>query len=308
METRQLKYFLAVAEELNLGRAAQRLHISQPPLTRQIQQLEEQLGAQLFLRTPKGMELTEAGRLFREDAANILALMQRATERSHLAESGHLGRIDIGIFGSALFNVIPRLLLMFRSRYPKVEISLHNLNKNEQIEALRDKRLTLGFNRLIPEHGDLQVEQVRVEPVLIAVNQGHALAAKEELSLADIAGEPLIVYPNHSRPNFADEVISLYYSESLQPNVAQEVEDVVTAIALVSGGFGLALVPASAANLQLPHVVYRALRKTPCPTVDLSCVYRKDDASPLLRAFLEIIRSHRDADGIIDTPTSASGR
>jgi len=301
MEVRQLKYFLAVAEELNLGRAAIRLHISQPPLTRQIQQLEEELGTPLFLRTPKGVALTEAGRLFQEDAANILALMQRATERTQLAGNGHLGRIDVGIFGSAMLNVIPRLLLTFRNLYPGVVMALHSLNKTQQIEALREKRLTIGFNRIIPETNDMQVEQVLVEPILLAVNRNHPLSRLSEIPMGEIANESLIVYPNQSRPNFADDIISLCLSEGFQPNVVQEVEDVVTAVALVSSGFGLAMVPASGANLKLPGVEYRPLKKVPTPSIDLSCVYRKDDQSPILQAFLDIIRTYRDTQPAIDT-------
>ncbi|GAB2182451.1 LysR family transcriptional regulator [Denitratisoma sp. agr-D3] len=305
MEVRQLKYFLTVAEELNLGRAALRLHISQPPLTRQIQQLEEELGTLLFLRTPKGVELTEAGRLLQEDAANILSLMHRASERTQLAGSGHLGRIDVGIFGSAMLNVIPRLLLTFRNRYPGVVMALHSLNKTQQIEALREKRLTIGFNRIIPESGDIQVEKVLVEPILVAVNRNNALSQLDEIPMAEIASQPLIVYPNQSRPNFADDIISLCHNEGFQPNVVQEVEDVVTAVALVSSGFGLSMVPASGANLKLPDVVYLPLKKVPTPSIDLSCVYRKDDRSPILHAFLEIIRSYRDTNFTSGTHSSS---
>lgn len=294
METRQLRYFLAVAEELNFGRAASRLHISQPPLTRQIQQMEEDLGVKLFMRTPKGVELTPAGTLLLEDASNILALLQRAQERTRLAGKGYLGRIDVGIFGSAMLNVIPRLLLTFRNLYPDVVMSLHNLNKAQQIDALRDRRLTIGFNRIIPEFDDIVIERVLTERILVAINRSHKLAYLREIPLSDIAYAPLIVFPNQSRPSFADDIISLCHSEGFQPQIVQEVEDVVTAVSLVSSGFGISLVPESGANLKLPGVVYRPLKKDPTPSVDLSCIYRKGDTSPLLHAFLEIIRSYRD--------------
>lgn len=308
MEIRQLKYFLAVAEELNFGRAATRLHISQPPLTRQIQQLEEELGVQLFVRTPKGVELTTAGSLFLEDAANILSLMQRATERTQLANGGHLGRIDVGIFGSAMLNIIPRLLLTFRNLYPNVVIALHNLNKTQQVEALREKRLTIGFNRIIPPANDIVIERVLTERILVAINRSHKFAYLREIPVADIADQPLIVFPNISRPSFADDVIALCHNEGFQPQIVQEVEDVVTAVALVSSGFGVSMVPESGANLKLPGVVYRPLKKVPTPSIDLSCVYRKDDQSPILRAFLDIIRSYRDTSFSIDTHSSSSDR
>lgn len=305
METRQLRYFLAVAEELNFGRAANRLHISQPPLTRQIQQLEEQLGVQLFLRTPKGVELTAAGLLLLEDAGNILALTQRAQERAQLAGSGHLGRIDVGIFGSAMLNVIPRLLLTFRNLYPEVVLNLHNMNKTQMVEALRDRRLTIGFNRIIPASNDIVIERVLTEKILVAINRSHKLAYLREVPLMEISQVPLIVFPNHPRPSFADDVISLCHNEGFQPQIVQEVGDIVTAVSLVSSGFGISLVPESGANLKLPGVVYRPLKKDPSPSVDLSCIYRKDDPSPLLNAFLEIIRAFRDTSFASDTHSSS---
>ncbi|RTL49435.1 MAG: LysR family transcriptional regulator [Rhodocyclaceae bacterium] len=305
MEFRQLKYFTVLAEELNYGRAAAKLHISQPPLTRQIQQMEEELGVQLFLRTPKGVELTAAGQLFLEDAVNVMALMQRATERTQLAGSGHLGRIDVGIFGSAMLNVIPRLLLTFRNLYPNVDMALHNMNKTQQIEALREKRLTIGFNRIIPESDDMVIERVLTERILVAVNRSHKFAYLREIPLPDIANQPLIVFPKIARPSFADDVIALCRAEGFHPNIVQEVEDVVTGVALVSSGFGISMVPESGANLKLPGVVYRPLKKTPSPSIDLSCVYRKNDQSPILQAFLDIIRAYRNTSFPIDTHSSS---
>ena len=137
MEFRHLRYFMALAEEGNFGRAAKRVHISQPPLTRQIRQLEEEFGARLFERTPKGVELTEAGRLFREEAVKILALAQLTGEKTRMAARGELGRLDVGIFGSAVLDVIPRLILEFRRRYPAVEVHLHNMTRPAQIQALQ---------------------------------------------------------------------------------------------------------------------------------------------------------------------------
>jgi DNA-binding transcriptional LysR family regulator len=129
--------------------AAARLHISQPPLTRQIQQLEEELGVTLFTRTPRGMELTQAGELFLEEARNIRALVEQATERTQRAGQGKLGRLDVAIFGSAILDAIPKLLLAFRNRHPDVKVVLHTMTKAEQIEALRQRRISVGFNRML---------------------------------------------------------------------------------------------------------------------------------------------------------------
>ena len=137
MDLRHLKYFIAVAEELNIGRAALRLCISQPPLTRQIQQLEEELGVQLFIRTPRGVELTQAGEMFYEEASNIRSLVEQAIERTKRAVQGKLGRLDIGIFGTGTLGTIPKLLQLFRDTNPDVVVGLHTMSKAEQIEALR---------------------------------------------------------------------------------------------------------------------------------------------------------------------------
>ncbi len=140
MDLRHLRYFVAVAEEKNIGRAAVRLHISQPPLTRQIQQLEEDLGVQLFNRTPRGMELTPAGELLLDEARNIRSVVEQATERTQRAGQGKLGRLDIAVFGSGILDAIPKLLLTFSRAFPDVKVVLHNMNKEAQIQALRQKR------------------------------------------------------------------------------------------------------------------------------------------------------------------------
>ena len=291
MELRQLKYFSVLAEELNFNRAAARLHISQPPLTRQIQQMESELGTQLFLRLPKGLELTGAGQTLLDDARRILGLMGAAKERAEKAGRGEIGRLDVGIFGSAIFNHIPRLLLQFRSLYPNVQISLHEQTKAEQIQALRERRLTIGFNRHVSAEPDIVVETVYLEPLLVALHSDHPLAQKKVITVRQIAAEPMILYPSHTRAGFADHVLSLFKDAGVQPHVVQEVKDVVTAVALVSSGFGLCVTPEAANSLRLPGVVYRPLHGKPVPTIDLVCLYRRDDSSPILGAFLETVRA-----------------
>ncbi|MGE5471576.1 MAG: LysR substrate-binding domain-containing protein [Bacteroidota bacterium] len=294
MEFRQLKYFIAVAEELNIGRAATRLHISQPPLTRQMQQLEEELGAQLFLRTPRGVELTQAGETLLRDAVNIRDLMQQASERTAQAGRGKLGRMDIGIFGSGILDVIPKVLHAFRAGYPEVQIMLHTMTKKEQIEALRQRRIVAGFNRMLAPLPDIASELVSMESVMVAVNETHPLAAKPAIRLGELQGQPLILFPSGARPSFIDKIWALCAGEGFEPTVSQEVGDAPTSVALVAAGFGLSLVPESASGLSVPGVVYRPLDHAPDAVVDLSCIYRSDDNSPILQAFLEVIRDFRD--------------
>jgi DNA-binding transcriptional LysR family regulator len=292
MDLRQIRYFLVLANELNFTRAAGRLHISQPPLTRQIQQLEASMGVVLFERTTRGVALTQAGAVFLEEARKIVALTDQATNKTRLAHQGQLGRLDIGVFGSAILNVIPTLLIELRKTHPDIVISLQNTTKIQQVEAVREKRLDIGFNRVFPEVEDLVVETVMMESLYVAMHKDHELVRRRTLAVKDLNNQPLILFPNNVRPTFADNVVALLRDEGLTPNVVHEVEDVMTCIALVSAGLGMAVVPESAVNLQLPGVRYHPLRSAEAK-VDLSCVYRADNASPALMVFLDIARKVR---------------
>ena len=296
MDFRLLKSFITVAEELSIGRAALRLNISQPPLTRQIQQLEETVGAQLFLRTARGVELTDAGRTLLVEARNIVALTRLAVERSHKAGRGELGRIDVGIFGSGIFGIIPKMLLAYRQAYPEVNIVLHSMNKGEQIAALRQRRITVGFNRLLQDAPDITSELIAMERLFLAMPTSNPLSTQSELHWRCLVDQPLVLFPSGTRPSFIDWVIDICRKEGFQPLIAQEVGDAVNGVALVATGFGLCIVPESAINLQLPGVIYRPLMRDPPPRVDLSCIYRTGDNSPILQSFLGIARTFRPPD------------
>jgi len=170
--------------------------MTQPPLTRQIKAIEEMLGTLLFIRSPKGVQLTFAGEALLSEVPNILALAQRAEEKVQLTHQGLIGRLDIGIFGSGILNVIPKLLGKFHSLRPKVQIELHNMNKIEQIQALREHRITIGFNRLVPNEPDLEVETILRERMFVGLHETHPLSAKTCLTLRDLDHEPMILYPN----------------------------------------------------------------------------------------------------------------
>ncbi len=295
MELRHLRHFVVVAEEQSIGRAAVRLHISQPPLTRQIQQLEAEVGAALFERTTRGVELTDAGRILLEEARNLLSLAAMAADRAHKAGRGTLGRIDVGIFGSGIFGTIPKILLAFRQTYPEVDIVLHSMDKGQQVDALRQRRINVGFNRLLQPTDDIASERILLEDLYVGISRSHPLSRERELHVRDLAGQPLVMFPSGTRPSFIDWMFNLCREEGFAPQVAQEVGDAVNGLALVASGFGLCVVPESATNLKLPGVVYRPLRRTPAPQVDLSCIYRADDHSKVLSSFLEIARTFRSA-------------
>lgn len=300
MDLRHIKYFIAVAEEKNIGRAASKLHISQPPLTRQIKQLEDSLGVQLFIRTPRGVELTSMGELFLEDARNVQLMVEQTTERAQLAGQGKLGRLDIATFGSGILDVIPKLLLSFKSNYPNVKIMLHTMNKRDQIEALLQRRISLGFNRMFSLTTDAEIacELVINESLLVAINKNDILSNEESIALSELANHSFILFPSENRPNFIDKVHRLCNQAGFMPNVSQEVGDIVTAISLVASGFGVCIVSETTSVLALPGVVYLPLKNPPKnASIDLSCIFRKDDKSPLLTAFLCEVKRFKEGFG-----------
>jgi len=302
MDLRQMRYFLALAQERSFSRAAERLHMAQPPLSRQIRQIEDDLGMPLFVRTPRGVDLTEAAQSLLQDVPNILELSKLAHERALRAGKGLTGDLQVGIFGSGILNVIPQLIGKFHELRPDVRIHLHNLTKGEQIQALREHRITIGFHRLPPSEPDLAVRLVLREPMHVGMYDGHPLASKAGISLADLGNEPMILYPNTPLAGLAQEVISAFRREKVELRIAQEVEDVTTCIALVSARLGLCITPESGTMLRLPGMVFRPLRSKFLKDIELSCVHRREDRSPVLSAFLEVVKQFPNV-GALNAPT-----
>lgn len=292
MELKQMRYFLALAQERNFGRAAERLHMAQPPLTRQIQAIEEELGAPLFVRISKGVELTDAGKALLAEVPNILALAERSAERTRLAGKGLVGRLDVAAFGSSILDVVPRVLLNFHKARPQVGIGLHSMARGQQIEALREREISVGFARFVPKEPDLVVETVQREALLVALYEGHPLCKKAAVTVRDLDNEPLILYPSFPAPSLAQRVVEAFRRGRVRMKVEQQVEDVVTAVALVASGYGVCITTESGGSLRLPGVVYRPLRSTHLHDVELSCFYRKDDNSPVLKEFLVVLRKY----------------
>lgn len=291
MELRHLRYFVAVAEEGNIGRAAERLHMSQPPLTRQIALLERELGAQLFTRTNRGVELTNAGTVLLDDARRMLHLADQAADRAARAGAGVAGRLDVALFGTGIFGAIPQLLRAFRAEAPDVKVVLHNMNKDEQVEALGHRTIDLAFNRVVQPPPGLTAETLLLERLYVAVPEGHPLEARTAIRLAELEGEPLVLFPSGPRPSFIDVVARMCRDTGFEPTVVAEVADVVHGIALVASGGAVALVPESARNLRVPGVVHRPLTDSPQLHIELCCIYRTDDDSPVLRRLLESFRA-----------------
>ncbi|WP_213775246.1 LysR family transcriptional regulator [Bradyrhizobium sp. dw_78] len=294
MDLRRLRYFIAVAEEANIGRAANRLNMAQPPLTRQIQQLETEVGTSLFQRTRKGVRMTNAGQVLFEEARNILALATRAQERTKLAGLGQSGRLDVGLFGSNILAV-PQLLQTFRMQFPDIEVVVHAMNKEKQLEALYDRRVTVGFNLLGLKLAGIANEKVRSEPLVVAINEADPLSKRSSVSLKQISERPMVIFASGPRPNLMDMIFALCLEDGFQPAISQEVVDSVTAVSLVAAGFGVSLVPATVSQMSLPGVAFRRLNRSPPVMVDFNCIHRRDDTSPILKAFLHTIRMMRNA-------------
>lgn len=301
MELHHLRSFVTVVEQRSFRAAALQLHVSQPPLSRQIRQLEERLGVSLLIRKPRGIELTDAGTVFFDEAKNILALAAQAANRTQLAGHGQIGRLDIGVFGSAMFNTIPRIIREFRSRYPRVLIALHNMDRDSQTKALRERRLTVGINRLFPDQPDLTSEVIQTERLHVALHDQHPLAARNVLGLADISDQVLILYPHISRPSFIDYILRLFYERGISPSRFHEVDDLTTAVTHVASGFGLSMVTESACSLRMPNIVYVPIRSEDRAILNLCMIYRSNDESKLLHAFLDVARNF-DPECLESTP------
>jgi LysR family transcriptional regulator, benzoate and cis,cis-muconate-responsive activator of ben and cat genes len=289
MELRHLRYFVAVAEEGSFRLAAIRLNLSQPPLSRQIQQLEEQVGAVLLDRTAGGVELTEAGAVFLEEATRILSLAKEAVGKARRIEQGEQGHLNVAYYGSVIFKVIPRILTDFRELRSRISVSLRKMAKDEQIRALRQGWIDIGFGRSYRPEPDMLTQLVLDEPLLVAVSRRHEFSGRQSVALRELANSAFVVYPGSPRPGFADEVIMLCDKAGFRANIAEEADDVDACLALVSADVGVGLVPASAVSAHNNYVRFIRLAN-PRPTSPLWCVVRRNDERPSVRTFLETVK------------------
>lgn len=298
MEFRQLAYFEVIAEESHFGRASERLRVAQPALTRQIQQLERELGVQLFDRAHRRIRLTEAGQAFLEEARRLLAGAEQAKDAARRAARGETGRLTVAFVGSAMYGPLPLILRAFRERFPAVHLLLDEMDSSAQSAALLERRVDVAFLRTSLGDAELKAESLLREPIVAAIPQGHSLAKRAEVPLADLAGEPFVLFHRSEQPSYADVVLAVCAKAGFRPRLAQEATEVQTAIGLVGAGFGVCLVPEAVHGLRRAGVVYRPLRR-PVPTTELVANYRRDNRSPALREFLNAVRTgfvrHRPA-------------
>lgn len=291
MELRHLRYFVAVAEELHFGRAADRLNISQPPLSQQIQALEDELGVRLLERTKRRVTLTQAGQLFLDQARLALAQVERATDVAQRAGLGEIGALKVGFTASAPFtSIIPRSLLAFRRAYPDVRLELQEMNSRGVVEALGNDQVEVGVIRPIALPGSIVALPLFSEPLVAVLNAGHPLGGKPNvpLALSALAEDAFVFFPRGFGTGLYDQLMTLAGQAGFSPKISQEVGDSLTIIGLVAAGLGVSVLPASYRCVAIDNVVYRPLLDHGAETSVL-LVRRSGEPSPVVRAFVEIV-------------------
>lgn len=259
MELRQLRYFVAVAEERHFGRAARRLHMSQPPLSTQIRGLEDELGVRLFERSTRRVALTDAGRAFLEQARRTLRTAEEAREAAASGAGGLAGTLEVGFVSSATLSVLPDALRLFRERFGGVTLELREMTSAQQVAALYAGEVRVGLARLPLEAPGISVEPVFEEPLLVALPSGHPLEELERVPMEEVAGWPLIFFTQRLVPGFHAQIVELYQQVGAFPKVAQHAVHLQTIVGLVASGIGVAILPGSARKVQREGVSYRPL-------------------------------------------------
>jgi DNA-binding transcriptional LysR family regulator len=290
IELRQLRYFVAVAEEQHFGRAAIRLHMTQPPLSQAIQNLETQLGAQLFIRTTRQSQLSAAGLALLPEARRLLAQAEMLPDLVKRAASGQTGELRLAFISIADYSVLPPALRKFRQHHHAVKIELSEATSDKQLVLLEKSEIDLGF--LIPPipsalSNHIHYKKVRNEALILAIPESEAQRHNPN-ELATYKDLPLILFPRKIAPALHDSILSCFGNAGLTPVVSQEAIQMQTIIALVSATMGMALVPESVSNLKRPGVTYYPLNQNQTG-IEIGVAWRKDNPSPVLQAFLDIL-------------------
>jgi len=289
MDIRQLRYFVAVAQERNFSRAAERLHIAQPPLSRQIQALEDELGVRLIDRE-RPLKLTEAGRFFYEQALQMIGRMEQIRDQTRrLGQSGR-SLFVVGCVASTLYGGMPDLARRMRRHWPNLEIELKEMTSTQQMQALKEGRIDLGVGRVRLTDPAIERIVLREERLVLALPPDHPKAQeKNELPLATVEEETLILYPSEPRPSFADEVLALLADRHVRPAVVQEVRELQMALGLVAAAAGVSIVPAAAQRLRSYDVTYRHF-DDPKLVSPIIMSYRANDRSGRIDEIKQLIR------------------
>lgn len=289
MELRHLRYFTTVAAEGSFSRASEKLNIAQPPLSRQVQQLEEELGVRLLDRG-RPLTLTEPGRYLFEQARQILQRVEETKAMTKRIAKGMVLQFNIGFVASTLYDALPELIRRFRITVPGVEVQLLEMTTMEQVKALKDGRIDVGFGRLKFDDEAVVRKVIRDEKLCLAVPAEHRLTQTNgKLRLRDTEGEPLIIYPKTPRPSYADQVLGFYRDAGLEPSIGMEARELQTALGLVAAGGGICVVPASVRRLGRDDIRFIDLDE-PRLSTPIIMSYRKADTSKLLAQLIALVQ------------------
>jgi DNA-binding transcriptional LysR family regulator len=294
MDLRHLRYFIAVAEEAHITRAAERLGMQQPPLSQQIKAMERELDVQLFRRKPRGVELTEAGRALLENARAILSHLDRALETTSRTGRGEQGRLCVGIAPTAPFHpFVPRVIRAFREAFPLVSLTLVEGLSNEVRERFSHDQMDVAFVRTSTIHADnLVVSPLLKEPMVVALPSLHAMAQGKRdtaLPLKRLAGDSFILFGPQGTGIY-DETVAACRAAGFSPHIGQQAPRITSTLGLVAAGLGIALVPESMQNMSMDGVVYRRLKGAPQPKAVLGLASRRGDPSAVVRQFLNLVK------------------
>ncbi len=288
MELRHLRYFVAVAQELHFRRAAEKLHIVQPALSKQISALEKELGVPLLDRDRRHVALTEAGQVFLEEALEVLAQADGAATRARAVSRGEVGRLDIGFIQPALAELLPRTLRVFRQVHPGVKLTIAETTSRTAVERIVSRSMHFAFTRLpVEPRPDLATEVISEEPVLLVVPKGHPLAARESVAIADLAAEDLILIDRRVEPELHDYYVSACNTAGFSPRVAHEVNSTSVAIGLTAGGLGIGFAPSSARLAAQHNVAYLPIAGD-APKLTIGAIYHAGPRATVLENFLRL--------------------
>lgn len=290
MELRHLRYFIAVAEELNFTRAAKRLHIGQPPLSQAIQALEADVGAQLFERTRRWVRMTEAGRLFLADARNILTLSEQAADTARLAQRGELGELRIGFtFSTPLTPLFATVINRYRQQFPAVSLRLHEMATLPQLAALDARTLDLGFVRPpdAPLPAAVRLSALREDRLMAVLPAASSLARRKSIDIAELKDMPFVMYPAGAGTGIYPQIFRLCREAGFVPRIGQVAGEASTIIGLVAAGCGVSVLPASFDRIRMDGAIYRPITGKSAVT-SLLLAQRSDERSPLVEAFVAL--------------------
>jgi DNA-binding transcriptional LysR family regulator len=293
MELRHLRYFVAVAEEKHITRAAERLGMQQPPLSQQIRALERELDVQLFRRKPRGVELTDAGSAFLADARAILSHIDHAFATTRRTARGEQGEVAVGFTSSTPFHpFVPRIIRAYRDTFPRVSLTLEEGGTTELIDDLRNERIDAAFIRTaIANQEGIVVSTLLQEAMVLALPRGHVVSRRKgALALRALAGETFIVYRRRSGPGLYDAILAACNAAGFSPRIGQEAPRIVSTLNLVAAGLGISLVPESLQRMRMDGVVFRSLTGSAQPKAPLYLASRQGETSASVRRFLELVR------------------